>query len=169
MCTTPSYTVTTTRSQRNSKPSSRHFHQISTCLTKQWPPQRHRTRHPNLKAHLVSTLCTVNPLPSFHLWCRLLMQMDLMLNHMRASNIHPQLSAFNTLLDQLNFNQTTIIPHDTRVIFHQTPFKQKSFGMHSLEGWYIGPETDHYCCYKKIVNNIRETRFGKSVNFLLHH
>ena len=98
------------------------------------------------KAHLISTLCTVDWLSILHIWCRLLVQIDLTLNHMRASNLHPQLSAYHALLGQFNFNKTPIITLGTHAIIHKTSCQQKSFGVKRIEGWYVGPVLKHYCC-----------------------
>ena len=68
------------------------------------------------KAHYTSILCTVDPLFPMHLWCCLVTQVDLTLNHMCASNLHPQLSAFYALFGQFNFNRTPFIPPGKRTM-----------------------------------------------------
>ena len=96
------------------------------------------------KAHIVPTLCTINPLSPLHLWCRLLVHIDLTLNHLCASNLHPQLSAYHALLRKFDFDRTPIIPPGTRAMIYETPHQHTLFGIKGLEGWYMGPVSNHY-------------------------
>ena len=113
------------------------------------PPHCHRNAAKQSiqtwKAHFISFLCTVDPLFLMHLWCRLLTQVDLTLNHMRASNLHPQVSAFHALFDKFDFDRTPLILPGTRAMIYE--HERLIFGTKSLEGWYFRPTVDHYCCH----------------------
>ena len=105
------------------------------------PPKCHRRNAAEraiqtYKSHLISTLCTVDPRFPLGLWCRLLPTIDLTLNLLRTSNLHPQLSAHAALFGNFNYNATPLIPLGTRARIYETPFFQKNLEF-SCIGWLV--------------------------------
>ena len=74
----------------------------------------------------------------------LIPQANITLNLLRASRIHPHLSAYASLFGQFDFNRTPLAPPGTKIVIHLKPNQRPSWGFHGQEGWYIGPAMDHY-------------------------
>ena len=115
--------------------------------------------------HLILNLCTVDLLFPLHLWCQLLVQIDLILNQLCAFNLHPQLSVYYTLFGQFDLNLILIIPTSNCVMIHEISNQQKSFGVKELKGWYIGPAPNYYRYYNIFLNKTNGTKIGDSVEF----
>ena len=103
-----------------------------------------------------------------HEWDRLIKQANVSLNLLRASRVHPQLSAYTSLFGNFNYNRTPIAPPGTKVVYHNKPSNRPSWGFHGEQGWYIGPALDHY---RNILVYFPKTRAEKTtdtVTFLPH-
>lgn len=99
------------------------------------------------KNHFVAGLCSCYPDFPIHLWDRLLPHALLSLNLMRASRVNPLLSAYVQVYGPFTFNKTPIAPPGIKVLVHEKPAVRKTWALHAVEGWYIGPALDSYCFY----------------------
>lgn len=118
------------------------------------------------KYHLISVLNgTDRDFPAF-LWCSLLEQINIQINLLRQSRIHPKRSAYAELHGHFDFNSTPLgIPGTKAVIFESVAQRPSSFADHGKEGWYVGPCMIKYRNYKVYVNATRATRESNRVDF----
>ena len=120
------------------------------------------------KDHFLAGLASTHPDFPMREWDRLILQCNVTLNLLRASRIHPQLSAYTSLFGNFNYARTPMAPPGTKLIFHNKPNQRPSWGFHGQEGWYIGPALDHY---RNVLAYFPDTRSEKStdtVTFLPH-
>ena len=54
-------------------------------------------------------------------------------------------------------------------VVYKTPIKRVYWAAHGVDGWYLGPEMDHYLCFQVYVNNTRDERNSDTVEFSLQH
>jgi hypothetical protein len=117
------------------------------------------------KNHFVAGLCSVDKDFPLHLWDRLLPQAILTLNLLRGSRMNPKLSAWAQLHGTFDFNRTPIAPPGIKVIVHEKPDKRTSWSPHGVDGWYIGPASDSYRCYKVWVWDTRAERICDTISW----
>ena len=75
------------------------------------PPHIHRRNSAEratrpFKEHFVAGLASIDPVFLMHLWCRLLSQAEMIINMIRASRVHPKISAYNEIRGAFGFNNT---------------------------------------------------------------
>jgi hypothetical protein len=90
------------------------------------PPHCHRTNASErairtFKEHFKAGLATVDPDFPAHLWDRLLPQAKITLNLLRASRLHPQLSAAAHYHGLIDYNKTEFGPPGCKIIAHEKP------------------------------------------------
>jgi hypothetical protein len=71
---------------------------------------------------------------------------------MRQSRLNPKLSVYAQLHGHYDFNQAPMDPPGTCVIAHEKPKQRASWDPHGVDGWYLGPTTNHYRCYRVHIN-----------------
>ena len=108
------------------------------------PPHMHRRNAAEraiqtFKNHFVAILSGTDKNFPMHLWDRLLRQSTTTLNLLRASRLHPQLSAAAHLIGAFDFNRSPMAPLGTRVILHEKPAQCRSWATHGVDGWYARP------------------------------
>jgi hypothetical protein len=54
---------------------------------------------------------------------------------------------------------------DTSVIAHEKPQQRASWDPHGVDGWYLGPAPDHYCCYRVYNNKTKADSILDTVEF----
>ena len=54
------------------------------------------------------------------------------------------MSAYTELEGEFDFNKTPLAPPEIKVIVHEKPQQRKTWGIHGVPGWYIGPSMEHY-------------------------
>jgi hypothetical protein len=84
---------------------------------------------------------------------------------LRTSRINPKLSAATHIYGQYDFNRAPIAPPGTRIIAHETPSRRRTWAPHGQDGWYIGPDLEHYRCYTVYINKTRGDRIVETVDF----
>ena len=77
------------------------------------------------KKHFIAGLLGVDHNFPMHLWNLLLPQCDMTLNMLRASRVHPKISANDALNGTFNFNATSLAPVGCKVAAHEKPGKRK--------------------------------------------
>jgi hypothetical protein len=97
--------------------------------------------------HLIAGICSTGEVFPMHLLDRLLTQAVITLNMLRISRINPKLSASTQIDGQYDYNRAPMAPPGTRIIAHETPNHRRKWAPHGKDGWYIGPNLEHYRCY----------------------
>jgi hypothetical protein len=137
------------------------------------PPYSHRRNSAerairSFKDHLIVGLCSTYKSFPMHLWDIILPQAVMTLNMLRTSIINPKLLAVTHIFGQHDYNRAPMAPPGTRIIAHQTPGKRKTWAPHRQDGWYIGPELEHYRCYTVFITKTRSRRLVETVNCFPH-
>ena len=115
------------------------------------PPHMHRRNTSErairtYKNHFISgSLTTYTYLP-IRKWDWLLSQWAITLNPLINSRVNPDLSEYAHLFGPNDFNKSPMAPPGTRVVVHEKPGNQTSWGHHSTPGWYLCTFFDHYMC-----------------------
>ena len=137
------------------------------------PPHMHRQNLAErairtFKEHFVSIRAGLDPKFPKNLWCRLIAQAVITLNLMRASRIHPKLSAYACINGEFDYDKTPLAPAGTRVLVHEKPKQRGSWDDHGIPGWYIGPSLNHYRCYNCYLPTTNGERDSDTVEFFPH-
>jgi len=98
----------------------------------------------------------------------LIQQTNITLNLLRPCCINPKLSAHEAIDGIFNYNATPLAPPGTKVIIYESPAQRKSWTAHGIDGWYIGPATEHYQCYRDYVTKTKTERITNTVTFQPH-
>jgi hypothetical protein len=88
------------------------------------------------KEHFVAGLSSVDPSFPMHLWDRLLPQAEIMLNLLRTSRLHPQLSAAAHCHGLVDYNKTAFAPPGCKIIAHEKTRKASNLGP-SRAAWIL--------------------------------
>jgi hypothetical protein len=95
------------------------------------PPHCHRRNAAErairtFKEHFVAGLSSFDPSFSLHLWDRLLPQVEITLNLLRTSRLHPQLSAAAHFHGLVDYKKTTFAPPVCKITAPKKPGNQES-------------------------------------------
>jgi hypothetical protein len=55
--------------------------------------------------------------------------------------------------------------HRTKIVVHEKPNQRRTWDPHGVNGWYSGPATEHYHCYRVFINKTRAERITNTVEF----
>jgi hypothetical protein len=96
------------------------------------PPHCHRRNAAErairtFKEHFVAGLSSVDPSFPMHLWDRLLPQAEIVLNLLRTSRLHPQLSAAAHYHGLVDYNKTDSAPPGYKIGAHEKPGKRRTW------------------------------------------
>jgi hypothetical protein len=138
------------------------------------PPHIHRRNAAErairtFKNHFVAGLASTDTKFPLHLWDRLLPQAELTLNLLRPARVNPKLSAYALLHGNFNFDATPLAPPGTRVLIHEKPEVRTSWAPHGTDGWYLGPASEHYRCYRVYATATASERISDTVEFFPEH
>jgi hypothetical protein len=117
------------------------------------PPGVHRRNAAERDIHtfqnnFIAGLCSVDKDFPLHLWDALIDQAKTTLNLLRSSRINPKLSAHAQVNGQFDYNRTPLRPPGCRVLAHVKPDDRTTWSPHGLDGWYVGPASEAYRCWK---------------------
>ena len=134
------------------------------------PPHIHRRNAAErairtFKNHFIAGLCTCDPDFPLRLWDRLIPQAEISFNLLRNSRVHPQLSAYQHMWGNFDYNRTPLAPPGTKVVLHEKPSQRGTWAPHGLDGWYVGPAMDHYRCYQVYVPTTRALRIVDTIEY----
>ena len=134
------------------------------------PPYTHRRNAAERairtwKNHFIAALCTVDEKFPLHLWDRLIPQTTMTLNMLRQCRTNTKLSAYEALEGMYNFDSTPMGPIGCRVIAHETPDQRKTWAPHAIDGFYLGPATEHYRCHRIYVPQSKSERIVETIQF----
>jgi hypothetical protein len=98
------------------------------------------------KEHFVAGISSIDPTFPLHLWHRILPHSEIILNLLRTSRLHPQLSAASHFHGLLDYNKTAVAPTGCKIISHEKPRKRRTWAPHGKHGYSLGPAMHHYPC-----------------------
>ena len=79
------------------------------------------------------------------LWCELLEQAELTINHLRPYHLNPSISAYEGIFgEKFDFLSHSIHPPGTKVLVLDPVTTRQSWAPHGLLGFYLGPALKHY-------------------------
>ena len=87
---------------------------------------------------------------------------------MRQSRINPKLSAYAQLHGIHDYNAHPVAPPGIQVLIHEKSNVRKTWSLHGVEGWYLGPAMEHYRCYRVIASKTGGERITDTVQFFPH-
>jgi hypothetical protein len=137
------------------------------------PPHCHRRNAAErairtFKEHFVAGLSSVDPVFPLHLWDRLLPQVEITLNLLRTSRLHPQLSAAAHFHGLVDYNKTDFAPPGCKIIAHEKPGKRRTWAPHGQHGYSLGPTMHHYRCRNVYITATASDRIVDTLEFFPH-
>jgi hypothetical protein len=120
---------------------------------------------PTWKNHFLAGLASTDKKFPIHLWDSLIPQAVTTLNLLRQSRLDPCLSADAQLNGIYDYNRTPMAPLGTKVIIHEKLSQCGTWAPHSIRGWYLGPATEHYQCYRVYTTNTASKRISSTLEF----
>ena len=138
------------------------------------PPHDHRRNAAEkaiqiFKDHFVAVLCGTDENFPMRLWCSLLPQAVVQLNMLRPSATNPKISAFEQLHGPHNYGSHPFAILGSGLEVHVMPKNRRTWGEHTVPGFYLGPSWQHYRCHDVWVSETRAVRSGQTVFFKHHH
>jgi hypothetical protein len=106
---------------------------------------------------------------SMHLWDRLLPQVEITLNLLRTSRLHPQLYAAAHYHGLLDYNKTASAPPGCKIIAHEKPGKWRTWDPHGQHGYSLGPVMHHYWCQNVYISTTARDRIVDNLEFFPHN
>ena len=100
---------------------------------------------------------------------RILDQVQITLNLLRASRINPQISAHAQLKGAFDFNWTPLSPLGARIISYNTHGKRESWEPHGTHAWYLGPTSFHYQFYRAFIIETWAERISETIMWFPTH
>jgi hypothetical protein len=135
------------------------------------PPHTHRRNAAErairtFKDHFIAGLSSADEHFPIRLCDRLLPQAELTLNLLRNSRIDPTKTAYEAVFGRkFDYNATPLAPPGCKVLVHEKPSQRASWAPHGVTGWYLGPATEHYRCYRCYVSKTQAERISDTVEF----
>ena len=117
------------------------------------------------KNHFVSVLCGTDENFPMRWWDRLLKQAEHQLNMLRPSRLVPTVSAYTYLYGTHDYNAHPFAPLGCKVEMYEMPSTRKSWGTHTITGWYLGTSWEHYRNHKIVCKDTRAERISPTVFF----
>ena len=138
------------------------------------PPSIHRQNSAERamrtwKEHAKSVISTFDPDLPLQIWCQYTEAIDLQLNMLRASRLHPQISGQCHLNGEFDYTKTPMVPLGTKATIFIPPKDRKTWDYHALEGYYLCPALDHYKCHRIYIPETRGVRTADTVEFHPKH
>ena len=99
------------------------------------------------KEHFIAGLTSLDKNFPLKLWCRLTNHADIFLNLLRNSRAKPHIFAYEDLYGPYDYNANPLIPPGTKIIIQEKPNQRGSWASLSIDGWYLGPDLNHYRCH----------------------
>ena len=79
--------------------------------------------------------------------------------------LNPRMTAETMMNGSFDFNRTPIAPLSTKALVYEKPTVRDTWAPHAVDGWYVGPERQHYRCYKLYIPSTKGTRHSVTVEF----
>jgi hypothetical protein len=131
--------------------SLKNFFAVNDIAYQLVPPHCHRRNAAErdistFKEQFLAGISSVDPSFPMHLWDRLLPQVEITLNLLQTSRLHPQLSAAAHYHGLVDCNKTAFAPPGCKIISHEKPGKRRTWSPHGQHGYSLGPSMHHYRC-----------------------
>ena len=84
-----------------------------------------------------------------NLWNRLIPQAELTFNILHQWNVAPKVSAQAYAFGPHDFNMMPLEPMGCAVQIYEKPSRRKTWGVHSVDGWYLQTSPHHYRCFEE--------------------
>ena len=117
------------------------------------------------KGHFKAVLAGVSDDFPIREWDELIPQTVLTLNLLRQSNVAPNISAYAYHHGSFDYNRMPLAPMGCAVQFHIKPDRRKTWGEHSMDGWYLRTSPEHYRCHIVFVKKTQSKRVTDTVFF----
>jgi hypothetical protein len=121
------------------------------------------------KDAFISALAATDKDFPLQLWDKLTPQVILTLNMMRASRIDPTKSAHEILYGKYDWNRYPLAPLGCRAVVYEDGDTRGSWASRGVDGWYLGPSTDHYRCDIYYIPETRGYRVSGSTELFPQH
>jgi hypothetical protein len=121
------------------------------------------------KEHFVAGLASVHPTFTLHLWDMILPHVEITLNLLRTSRLHPQLSAEAYFHGLVDYNKTAFAPPGCKSTAHDKPVKHRTWAPHGQHGYYLGPAMHHYRCQNFYILATASERIVDTLEFFPHN
>jgi hypothetical protein len=136
------------------------------------PPHNHRRNVAEkaiqtAKGHIIANIMGCDETFPMREWHKLLPQIELTMNMLRASNVRPNISAQNYVHGIHDYNKMPLAPLGCKTQCYAGPDQRASFGAHSMDSWYIGTSPNHYRCHSVFMKETKATRITDTIAF--HH
>jgi len=140
------------------------------CAIQLVPPDNHRRNLAEraiqtFKNHFKSILAGADDSFPMRLWDRLLPQTILTLNLLRQANAVPTISAWQYVHGNFDYNKMPLAPMGCSVQIHQASERRASWGVNSIDGWYLQTSPEHYRCHVIYVKQTKSERISDTVFF----
>jgi hypothetical protein len=99
-----------------------------------------------------------------HLWDRLFPQAEIMLNLLRTSRLHPQLSTTAHYHGLVDYNKTAFAPPGCKVMAHEKPDQRRTWDPWQ-HGFSLGPAMHHYRCQNGYISTTASERIVDTLGF----
>ena len=135
------------------------------------PPSTHRRNRAeraiqDWKGHFIACLDNVDLDFKMSLWCELVPQVELTINHLRHYSPQPSISAYEGLFGKkYDFLAHPIHPPGTKVIILDPVSTRESWAPHGLNGFYIGPALQHYRSFRVFASATNDFRVSDSLSW----
>jgi hypothetical protein len=94
---------------------------------------------------------------------------EITLNLLRTSRLHPQLSAAAHFHGLVDYNKTYFAPPGCKIIAHEKPGKQRTWAPHGQHGYSLGPTMHHYRCKNVYIAATASERIVDTLEFSPHN
>jgi hypothetical protein len=121
------------------------------------------------KEHFVAGLSSVDPTFPLHLWDRILPQVEITLNLLWTSRLHPQFFAAAHFQGLVDYNKTAFAPPGCIIIAHEKPVKRRTWAPHGQDGYYLGPAMHHFHCQNVYISATASKRIVDTLEFPPHN
>jgi len=135
------------------------------------PPSTHRRNRAerairDWKAHFIAGLDSVDKDFLMYLWCELLEQAELTLNHLRHYHLNPLISAHEGIHGtKFDFLAHPIHPPGTKILVLDPVTTRESWAPHGLSGFYLGPALLHYRSFRVFISSTKGFRISDSLSW----
>eukprot|EP00804_Cyclotella_cryptica_P002446 CCRYP_019168-RA/>CCRYP_019168-RA protein AED:0.13 eAED:0.13 QI:0/0/0/1/0.5/0.4/5/0/1227 len=135
----------------------------SNCRMELTPPDMHRQNiaekgMQTFKGHFKAVLAGVSDDFPIREWDELIPQTVLTLNLLQQSNVAPNILAYAYHHGSFDYNRMPLAPMGCAVQFHIKPDKRKTWGKHSMDGWYLKTSPEHYRCHVVFMKKTQSKR-----------
>ena len=98
------------------------------------------------KDTFIPALATTDSEFPLQLWDKLAHQVQNTLNLLKASQINPNILAYEALNGPYNWDWYPLAPPGCKAVIYEAPAVQGLWASRGTDVWYLGPTMDHYRC-----------------------